>query len=74
MAFLPTGSRTQRTEKGSHASENVHLAGIESSKTDYLVQLFCMKMTFPQEGDYDWMPGGVILSPFTLIFILFIVQ
>jgi hypothetical protein len=49
----------QRTEKGSHASDNVHLAGIESSPTDYIVQHFCMKMSFPQEGDFTWMPGTV---------------
>lgn len=52
-----TGSRTQRTEKGSHASDNTHLAGIESSPADYIVQLFCMKMSYPQESDYYWMPG-----------------
>jgi len=52
-----TGSRAQRTEKGSHASEGVHLAGIESSPTDHIVQLFCMKMTFPKESDYNWLPG-----------------
>jgi len=52
-----TGSRAQRTEKGSHASEGVHLAGIESSPSDHIVQLFCMKMTFPKESDYNWLPG-----------------
>jgi len=51
------GSRAQQTEDGSHASDNVHLAGVESSPTDHIVQLFCMKMTFPKENDFDWMPG-----------------
>ena len=57
MPWIVKGSRAQRTEDGSHASDNVHLAGIESATTDHVVQLFCMKMTFPKENDFDWMPG-----------------
>ena len=58
--LVVTGSRAQRTEDGSHASDSVHLAGIESTPTDHIVQLFCMKMTFPKESDYGWMPGLIM--------------
>jgi len=52
-----TGSRTQVTERGSHASESIHLAGIEPQSSTHIVQLFCMKMAYPQDGDFQWMPG-----------------
>lgn len=52
-----TGTRTHVTEKGSHASDNVHLAGIDSAPAEHVVQLFCMKMFYPKEDDYKWMPG-----------------
>lgn len=52
-----TGTRTHITEKGSHASDNVHLAGIDPAPAEHIVQLFCMKMFYPQEDDYKWMPG-----------------
>ncbi|ESO04577.1 hypothetical protein HELRODRAFT_191631 [Helobdella robusta] len=52
------GTRTQMTEKGSHPSDIIHLAGIEPTYTEYLVQHFCMKMSYPQYGgDFTWMPG-----------------
>ena len=64
MLLAVTGSRAQRTEDGSHASDSVHLAGIESTPTDHIVQLFCMKMTFPKESDYGWMPGSIADTDF----------
>jgi len=68
-AAVLTGSRAQRTEDGSHASDSVHLAGIESTPTDHIVQLFCMKMTFPKESDFGWMPGMLTQVVQVLLFI-----
>lgn len=56
--IMQSGTRTQMTEKGSHPSEVIHLAGVEPSYSEHVVQLFCMKMSYPQDGGYSWMPGG----------------
>jgi len=72
MPWIVKGSRAQRTEDGSHASDNVHLAGIESATTDHVVQLFCMKMTFPKENDFDWMPGLFTITSLQILLFMYV--
>ncbi len=56
------GSRTQHTEFGSHASEDIHLAGIYAEPTDKITQSFCMKTIPVRDGDYSWEKGTTTRS------------
>ena len=43
---------------GSHASEDIHLAGIYEDETDKITQSFCMKTIPVRDGDYYWQKGN----------------
>ena len=59
-SFNLPGTRTHETEDGSKASKHIHLAGIENVATDKIVQTFCMKTSYTQDGDYEFEAGGYL--------------
>ncbi|ELU18815.1 hypothetical protein CAPTEDRAFT_180131 [Capitella teleta] len=53
--------RTQNTEDESKASDSIHLAGVSSDLSDSIVQNFCMKTSYTQDGDYVFTKGQYCL-------------